>query len=777
MRRRDFIAGVFPAALIHGSSAKAAFANFMMSSSGGSGNQTFSPININGGGYVTGVDVANDGTKVVRVDVNNCYLMVAGGTTWVPLITAASMPQSFWGFSNGDSGGTYAGSSGPLYGPYEIRIAPSNSQRLYMLWQGLMFTSGNQGATWIKMSNFPSISWSGDSNGNSSRINQRKMAIDPINPDVVLIGTPSNGVYACYNGTSGATATFTPLSGITTPTSRNGIAGISFDASSGTITTGPASPAAQTTTMYAGSSGNGVYTSTNGGATWVAAGSGSPTSVVDGVANNGRYFAAYSGGIELFVSGAWSNIYSAYSACAVDVNPSDSTWLIMMVNFGVFEQGVVIGTTFTSSGTNSGYWYEGPNPTVPPSDTGWLANTRPGYPSFTNEPNWSSGGLRFDPSHTARACLTWGYGFSFYDIPSKTLTGTTPMAWTTNTAGIQNMVTTDFVSQAGYNLLIGVEYQGVFYLTSLTTPPSTSTAQLGDRSTNCATWCMDASQTVPGLVCVLSSGYYLGPINYSGFSTNGGATWTQFPTQPFSSDGGQITCGNSALVFVAVLAGASKTPVITRDGGNTWSALSGAPAAQYVIGGNPPSNNPHLFTNDANGDIYFIAPGHGLYKVSASSSYASAVLVNSQDVIDSAATWLGANRAAPGQAGVLFCTPGFLTSGPYPDSSLFYKTTNGGTSWTSVPNVKTVWRFGFGQPYPGYTTPTTWFVGFANDGSGYIYGLWRSRDLCVSDLTWIIDWPAGHVDTLAAVSGDMNNYQNVYLGYNGSTAVWGTGIT
>jgi hypothetical protein len=72
-------------------------------------------MKVGAGGYADGLDIAPDGTTVVRTDTNGAYLW--NGTSWQQLVTASSMPAAFVAANPVSSG----------QGVYEIQIAPSNS--------------------------------------------------------------------------------------------------------------------------------------------------------------------------------------------------------------------------------------------------------------------------------------------------------------------------------------------------------------------------------------------------------------------------------------------------------------------------------------------------------------------------------------------------------------------------------------------------------------------------------------------------------------------------
>src|SRR6266567_1286689 len=120
----------------------------------------FLPLKIGAGGSISGIDIQcdqgigscnNSGTttKVIRTDTHGAYIYDAsapnpgnaGGTgTWKQLVTSNSFPVT--------AGTPYLPSNGSSV--YEIRIAPSNTSHLYMMINGLLYTSTNKGASWTQ---------------------------------------------------------------------------------------------------------------------------------------------------------------------------------------------------------------------------------------------------------------------------------------------------------------------------------------------------------------------------------------------------------------------------------------------------------------------------------------------------------------------------------------------------------------------------------------------------------------------------------------------------
>src|SRR5581483_6726397 len=139
---------------------------------------SWQPLDVGAGGYVDGINIAPNGTMVVRTDTYGAYIW--NGSEWQQLVTATSMPATFSSPNN---------LANDAQGVYEIQIAPSNTNILYMMFEGDVFKSSNDGTTWTQTS-FAQVT---ESPKDSFRGYGQKMAVDPNNPNVVYVGTPQNG--------------------------------------------------------------------------------------------------------------------------------------------------------------------------------------------------------------------------------------------------------------------------------------------------------------------------------------------------------------------------------------------------------------------------------------------------------------------------------------------------------------------------------------------------------------------------------------------------------
>ena len=160
-------------------------------------------VNIGAGGWLVGIDVAPDGTMVVRTDTYGAYLW--NGTTWTQMVTANSMPANVF-YSQA---------------VYELRIAASNSNIMYMEMNDGIYKTVDKGGTWVKTT-FPitNQATSGD-----NRMDGQKMAIDPNDPNTVFAGTQKDGLWVTRDGgTSWQKLTAVPTGTNTNDPNLTGIA-------------------------------------------------------------------------------------------------------------------------------------------------------------------------------------------------------------------------------------------------------------------------------------------------------------------------------------------------------------------------------------------------------------------------------------------------------------------------------------------------------------------------------------------------------------------------
>jgi hypothetical protein len=237
---------------------------------------------------------------------------------------------------------------------------------------------------------------------------------------------------------------------------------------------------------------------------------------------------------------------------------------------------------------------------------------------------------------------------------------------------------------------------------------------------------------------------------------------------------------NSIAAIIAVVG--TQYAYRSTDLGNTWTALSlpgdsGGNSTNLHCGYNC---NKHILAVDgANpSTVYLYFYGHGVYaSANAGSTW---TLVAPDSTFSSAGGnlyWQTKLRSVPGQAGHLFLTAGQAggngNQNPQGGCSL-YRSTNGGTTWTTVPGMMEVYDVAAGAPASGHTYPAVYAVGWYNN----VYGIWRSVDFDVNPTnpTWINvgPFPYGSVDEITALAASQDVFGDIYAAFSGSGWAYGS---
>jgi hypothetical protein len=683
---------------------------------------TWKPLRIGAGGYVTGIDIAADGTKVVRTDTYGAYLWV--GSQWQQLVTSQSMPS-------GDVI-PYAGA-----GVYEIRIAPSNTSRLYMEYNGYVYRSDNRGATWTKTS-FAQVT---DGSNDAYRTYGRKIAVDPANPDVVYAGSPSSGLFVSTN----AGASWSQISSLGTSTSAVGFA-VAFDPTSSVV-------GGKTQGIYAAAYGTGAYHSTDGGATWTLT-SGTPTTFQHMVvAQDGMLYLVAddaSNNLHIYSSGAWSSVSvgnNGNTLHAVAVDQSNPNRIVVAHAGGDLSVSTNHAASFTGYSNDV---------SLTATDIPWLS---------TSGTYLSSGNIEFDPAASNTLYQSAGAGV-WKTNPSNT---NTSVAFTSQSLGIEQLVAHEIISPPGGQPIVANWDFGDFYVANPDVFPSAHGTVSGQFA---AGWSLDYASNNPNVIVALTN---WGSTDVSGISTDGGQTWTQFAAKPTDfAFGGSIAAASSTDILW--FPSDNNVPAYTTNGGQTWTpiSMSGVPTTGETGWGFAYYLNRQIVAADRIniGTFYAYNSGPG-QALSAAGVYKST---------DGGATWAhiyngeityasGFNarlKTVPGIAGDLFFTGGPQSTGQVEEAEAFMHSTNGGATWNAVPNVNEVYDFGFGKAAAGTTTPAIYIIGWVN----HQYGIYESDD---GAQTWtqIGLWPFGNMDSPETISGDMNAYGRVYIGFAGSGSGYG----
>jgi BNR/Asp-box repeat len=690
------------------------------------GSTIWKTLRVGAGGWVQGLAIGPDGTKVSRTDTYGAYLWNPSISLWQQIVTSTSMPAAVVGPGAGD-------------GVYAIAIAPSNTMRFYMTFNGAVFRSDNRGTTWMQTAFTPD----GNANANDNyRGYGQKLAVDPANADVVYAGVPS-GLFVSADGG----ATWSLVSSVTLPSNDAAVV-IAFDPSSGTT-------GGKTSGIFASSYGQGVYHSTDAGKSWSLT-PGTPTTHIhlvvaqDGVA----YLTDDSGGgntLHAFSKGAWSTL-NAGTVTSVAVDPKDATQIVAGQGSGNLNVSGDHGSTWTGSIPE----------TRTATDIPWLA--------WTQESYMSNGDQVFDPSGTHD--LWFGEGIGVWETHPPTTN--TSVTWSSKSAAIEQLVPNWIVSPPGGNPIVTAWDRPVFAIEN----PDEYPAQHGINNVHAivAGWSADWASASPSTIVVVANGF---GADTSGYSSDGGKTWHTFVSNtPSTNNSGGCIAASTATNFVWVPTdngSMPNSPWYTKDGGKTWSAvaIAGVPTSGETGWSFAYYLDRQIVAADRVTPSTFYIYNYGPSGSSAAGFYKSS---------DGGATWASVStmaipnasynaqmRTVPGHAGHLFFTSGSMGT-PHPSSDAFYRSMDGGASWAAVPNVQEVWSFGFGKAAPGKTYPAIYIYGWV---SGAL-GIWRSIDDATSWTSISDGYPLGSFAGVKALEGDNNTYGTVYAGLAGDGWAYGT---
>jgi hypothetical protein len=784
------------------------FFGLLLAASAGAGAQTdlssqyvWQPVRIGGGGWVVGMVIhpLDPTVRFARTDVGSPYRWNNSSSEWIPMRVSNA---------NGTGVRSAPETDAPSsYGVDSIAVDPTNTSVVYMVFPtehscdiqcptnyveiyksvdgGINFTPGNMSAAAIL----------GNPNG-TNRMDGEKLVVDPANPAVLYYGSDSQGLWRSLD--DGITWTQYPLSGSSAPLTNIEFVNIQFAKGPGTVTV---SGAQVSKTIYgvsiqnSGDAGGDVYQSTDGGETWTDI----STGITDPVSGKSLSHQALSSSIDatdaLYVveNSATDGYLRAYW------NFSAGKWIRVSLQ-GFINQaltGVVVDPTNVQR-----IYALGADTGLSRSDNGGATWINLGSPQYANTLGWlpqtvgmsggewhSNGGLKIDTSGNLWSPTGQEGIITTAAATASTATTANPPKWTIESTGIEEMVSMDMTVPPGSNdtiIAMAMDTTG-FYIPN---PDNFSAVQIPLQQEIISQGTTVAySPDTPSYVVVTSSNVYTNGPNYSGYSTNGGLTWTRFSSAPtYNCSGG--TCDIPAGM-IAVSARGSRTlgsdhiviyppndfaPQYSQDGGVTWHVTQSFPLNADGLTINTtnyssfayPELNQHLLRADPfTADKFYLKFTHAPNLLYIST--------------DGGQTWQGqANANLPdwawtGQLVVnskvqndLWYADGWAGSSPH---GVFHSV-DGGQTFQQLPGISHAITIavGAGSGQTGDAAYTVYFYGLLT--SSPAWGIFQSTN---GGSSWnrISYYPTGLYDVPRAMAASQDTFGKVYVGFSGNSFVYG----
>jgi hypothetical protein len=690
---------------------------------------TWQHVAIGGGGYVTGM-VAHPTAKdviYIRTDVGGAYRWNPADQSWTPITDWIKADDR------------------DLYRIESLAVAPTDPGTVYLAggsgWAGnsSIMKSTDQGHTWTVTRLGIVIDGNAGGNDNPSRSSGERLSVDPGTANVVYFGSRNDGLWHSTNaGATWSRDTRFPVTG----TPGRGVAFTLF-----ARTNEPAGAA--TRTIYSAVYDSGIYRSTDAGATWALL-PGSPTQPNRAaLAADGTLYVTHKTGVAKYSGGTWSNVTppSAAQYNAVSVDPANPSHVITITAHGDGECPSCFNNPIYRSTNGGGSW----------TQVSYIRNnTVPWWPSFY----WSAStaSVTIDPFRPGRVWYTDWYGtWRTDDITAS------PSTWTNYEKGHEEaVVVSNIASPPAGNVLLhsGVADNGGYDHTTLTSFPTASQRDHGLPGTTTG---LDFSEANPNFLVRVGRDGNNGNTSRSGYSNDGGNTYTPFPSQPEAAGRVAVSATSERIVWAAQGNGNGQVRYSTNRG-STWTPSTGAPSGLITTDANWVGCLP-LASDRVDGNKFYIYNAGKFYRsTNGGATFADTGATGLPNV---GCDYFEALKvtAAPGINGEVWISFGWAG---------LYRSTNSGSTFTKVAAVSNARVFGFGkgQGLPISAAPPALYLHGIVNG---VDGIFRSDNLSNS---WTkINTTEAIGCRLKDMTGDRQVFGRVYIATDGCGIYYGQSAT
>jgi len=700
-----------------------------------SGAYTWKPMKIGGGGWVVGMDISptEKGLIYIRTDVSGAYRWNPTTATWKQVVTSASMPKDCVAY------GKYAGVDSIVSAPKDPAIAyMAFAGQPYGQAPGQIFKSTNRGDTWTA-TNFKNHNVQMEPNGPGRQEGER-LCVDPNNSAVVYFGSQSDGLWTTQNGGT----TWTKVESIPAGTPLHGVNTVHFDKGSGVMQS-------KTKGIYVTVDGGGVFKSADAGSTWNKisdSGPGSAGRPHDATLGPDRtYYVAYDnekgavGSVWKYSSaGIWTDITPKHpeggsqSYWELAVDPANASHIVVMRNGG---------KCFVSTNQGASWTYHLFH--LNSAKIQWMGK----------QANYflSAGQIAFDPFDPGKLWFAEGFGVWW----AKDLNAPA-IEWQAASEGIEEVCGNDVIAPPSGQPVAAMWDVGCYYFGDV----DTYTAQRSQPNFMSA-WALDWCPANPKFIVGVFRNHLGFPPhpNSTGYSTDGGRTWTRFPavdngTAPADLEYGLIAVSANSTDKIVWSPAQRKLPYYTTDRGATWqqSSLDGATTTGF---NSYPMPQKSLCADRVLADTFYLYhPEDGIYQSTDGGAHFAKVGIPVSN------RWNAILKATPGHAKDLWFAEGTVGG--------LWHSTDGGATWAKSAGIEQAVNVGLGKPQTEGGYPTVFVAGIAGGQTG----IYRSTN---AGATWdkLCDYPLGIFDNIDAMDGDKEVFGKVYVGFSGSGFAYGAG--
>ncbi|MGW1512476.1 RICIN domain-containing protein [Streptomyces sp. NPDC002394] len=549
-----------------------------------------------------------------------------------------------------------------------------------------------------------------------------RLVVDPSDNRTLLLGTRKNGLWRSTD--SGAT--WRQVSSFPVKDGASSGGGISF------VTYGPAG----SRTVYVGVAdrSTSLYRSTDGGTTWQAV-PGQPAGRLPqhGVlSGDGSLYLTYTdvlGPNGVTAGSVWK--YAPAGGTWKNVSPSQGGYGFSGLAVDPRRPSTVMVTTLDR------WWPEDEIYRTTDGGATWKAladksvrNASAAPYVGTHTGHWMTA-LAIDPFDSGHVLYGTGNGIWRSKDANATDSGGTSH-WAAGARGLEETALMDAIAPPGGAAVVtAMGDQGGFRHDDLNKVPA---GRLGNPMLTNSTD-IDFAQSMPSMMVRVGHG----GAQDGGYSTDGGLSWNGFRAEPVAgAQDGRVALAADGSTIVWTQAG--QVPYRSTDKGANWSRVGGLGTDAVVVADR---SSARTFYSLSGGTLYASTDGGATFGPRAGNLPS------------------GRLTAVPGVAGDLWIAGG--------GQGLLHST-DGGRTFTALTTVKSASALGFGKAAPGASYQALYLIGTVKD----VTGVFRSTD---KGATWLRvnddahQW--GSIGGVGVITGDPDTYGRVYIGTNGRGLQYG----